>query len=74
MNTLNEIKSQDVKEKIIERCGNEPDKQGLECPHCGAREVYADKNDKNKTEKWFWMIRAYRVDNYSECKNCGSWF
>lgn len=74
MHTLTEVLNEEVKEAIIERCGPEPDKQGLECPHCGAHEVYADKNAPNNTDKWFWLIRAFRVDDASDCRNCGKWF
>lgn len=74
MHTLTEIKNDETKKKIVERCGAEPDKQGLTCPHCKAREVYADKNDTNNCDKWFWMIGAYKVDDSSKCHNCGKWF
>lgn len=74
MHTLAEIKTEEVKKKIVERCGPEPDKQGLVCPHCGAHEVYADRNDKNNSHKWFWMFRAFKVDDWSKCHNCGRWF
>ena len=74
MHTLTEIKTEEVKKKIVERCGPEPDKQGLVCPYCGAHEVYADRKEPNNVDKWFWMIGAFKVDNSSKCHNCGRWF
>jgi len=51
MHTLAEIKTEEVKKKIVERCGPEPDKQGLVCPYCGAHEVYADRKEPNNVDK-----------------------
>jgi len=74
MDTLTEIKSEDIKKAIIERCGPEPDKQGIVCPHCGAHEVYSAKGQRNNIDLWFWMISAFKVDDSSKCNNCGKWF
>ena len=62
------------KNRIIERCGKNPTGDGLECPHCGALETYKSSSKPNNTEKWFFVIRAFRADNYSECTNCKNWF
>ena len=74
MDTLSEILEESIKSAIIEKCGEKPDKQGLQCPHCGAREVYASAVDPGNTEKWFWRIGAYKVDDSSKCYNCKQWF
>lgn len=72
---LSEIKRPETKASIIERTGSEaPNPQGLCCPRCGAREVYADPNDPTNINKWAWLIRAFKVDDASECRNCNSWF
>lgn len=75
MDTLQEIRDEETKKKIYERTGCEtPDRQGLTCPHCGAREVYANNLEPNKSDKWAWMIRAFKVDDISFCKNCDGAF
>jgi hypothetical protein len=72
---LQEIKDQDSIPKIIERTGsNMPDKQGLVCPHCGAHEVYANPQEPNNINQWYWMIRAFKVDDWSFCNNCDGGF
>jgi hypothetical protein len=72
---LSEIKNPEMKRLIIERTGSsEPNPQGLCCPHCEAREVYADPQEPTNSDKWSWIIRAFRVDDASECRNCGQWF
>lgn len=72
---FNAIKDPNVIPKIIERTKDEnPVADGLECPHCGAFEAYKNSSNPSDTNLWFWMIRAYRVDDSSECKNCGKWF
>lgn len=74
MHTLTEVIEDNIKMAIIERCGPEPDKQGMTCPFCGAREVYADKNKPRDCDNWYWLIRAFKVDSWSECRNCNNWF
>jgi len=74
MTDLSIIKKEQDRDGIKERCGNTPVAIGMECPKCGCREVYSDGNDKDNTEKWYFMILAFRVDNYSHCTNCGEWF
>ena len=72
---LSEIKDPETRLKIVERTRSEaPNPQGLCCPYCGAREVYADPTDPLKSSLWFWLIRAFKIDDASECRNCESWF
>ena len=73
--TLTEIKKPELKSLIIQRTGSEqPNPQGLHCPNCGAREVYASPENPHDSNLWSWIIRAFRVDDYSECRNCDQWF
>ena len=62
------------KKRIIERCGPKVTGDGIECPYCGALEAYKDATDPKNTDKWFFAIRAFRVDNASECTICKKWF
>ena len=72
---LSEIRDPEMKRLIIERTGSEtPNPQGLCCPYCEAREVYADPKAPNDSNRWSWIIRAFKVDDASECRNCGKWF
>jgi hypothetical protein len=72
---LSEIKSPEAKQFIINRTGSsEPNPQGLCCPFCEAREVYANPAQPNDSKQWAWMIRAFKIDNASECRNCNKWF
>lgn len=72
---LDNIKDPERKKGIIERTKDEhPVADGLQCPHCGAFEAYKNSADPSNTNLWYFMIRAYRVDDYSECRNCGKWF
>ena len=71
---LNNIKSEATKQRIIERCGEFITADGLECPHCNCKETYKDMMNTDNVDKWFFMIRAFRVDMKSECTNCGRWF
>jgi hypothetical protein len=72
---LSEIKSADVRQSIITRTGSSaPNPQGLRCPYCQAREVYANPAQPNDSKQWAWMIRAFKIDDASECRNCGQWF
>lgn len=72
---LSEIRNPDTKQRIIERTGSEaPNPQGLHCPYCGAREVYADPSNPRDSSRWAWIIRAFKIDDASECRNCQSWF
>ena len=70
-------KKKDLK-GILEKCSDGSNKHvianGLECPYCGCLETYKDRRDPNNTDKWYFMIRAFRVDSSSECKNCEKWF
>jgi hypothetical protein len=72
---LSEIKNAEMKRLIIERTGSEaPNPQGLCCPYCDAREVYADPSNPGDSDRWAWVIRAFKIDDASECRNCQSWF
>ena len=72
---LSIIKSPEMKAQIIKRCEDEnPTPQGITCPYCGAREVYSNSAQPMLSAKWSWIIRAFKIDNYSECRNCKSWF
>lgn len=72
---LSEIKKEEMKKRIVERCGSEnPNVQGHTCPHCGAREVYADPKNTDDTSKWCFVIGMYKVDDHSKCGNCEKWF
>lgn len=75
ISNLKEIKSPEMREAIIQRTGSEsPNPQGLCCPYCEAREVYANPEAPMDSNKWSWMIRAFKVDDASECRNCQKWF
>ena len=72
---LSEIKRAELKEAIITRTGSTaPNAQGLCCPNCGAREVYASPLAPTDTSRWAWAIRAFKVDDWSECRSCTEWF
>lgn len=43
----------------------------LTCPNCGAPEV---EDRTLPVEQWRFNIRAFRVDDWSECRKCGCWF
>jgi len=61
--------------EVIERCINPiPGPNSIICPHCGTPEVFCDEKDPKNIKKWFWAIRAFRVDDASECKSCNTWF
>jgi len=45
--------------------------EGLDCPNCGAPEV---EDESLPVDQWKFNIRAYRVDDWSECRKCGCWF
>jgi hypothetical protein len=68
------INSPVAKQKIIERCGEDPISDGLQCPNCGCNETYKNAQDPKDTNQWAFMIRAFRVDDASECMNCKNWF
>lgn len=74
MDHLSEIKHQKLKDLINERCKENCIKQGLKCPNCGAHEVYANRENPNDTHKWVFVIKAFRIDDNSQCLNCGDWF
>ena len=71
---INIIKKKKDKDGIKKRCGDNIIADGYECPYCGCFETYKDGNEPNNTEKWYFMIRAFRVDTSSECTNCKNWF
>jgi hypothetical protein len=72
---LSEIRKPETRARIVEITGSStPNPQGLVCPYCEAREVYASPTQPGDSKQWAWMIRAFRVDDASECRNCGSWF
>ena len=61
--------------EVIKRCINPiPGVHSLICPNCNTPEIFCDSKDPDNTEKWFWAIRAFKVDNYSDCTSCGEWF
>ena len=61
--------------EVIKRCTNPVPAEGsIICPHCGTPEVFCDKNNPRNGDKWFWAIRAFKVDNASECTSCDTWF
>lgn len=75
ISNLSEIRNPELKQLIVERTGStEPNPQGLVCPHCDAREVYANPANPRDSKQWSWIIRAFRVDDASECRNCNQWF
>ncbi len=43
----------------------------LTCANCGAPEV---ENPEAPVAERRFNIRAYRVDDWSECRKCGCWF
>jgi hypothetical protein len=45
--------------------------EGLTCPNCAAREV---EDNTLPVAEWVFNIRAFRVDDWSECRRCGVWF
>jgi hypothetical protein len=71
---LSIIKTTIVRKAIIERCGENPVADGLECPRCGAIETYKNAKHPEDTDKWYFLIRAFRVDDASRCCNCNKWF
>lgn len=72
---LSVIKSKETKELIKKICQDEnPIGDGLRCPHCGCMEAYKNRKEPGNTKLWAFMIRAFRVDDASECRNCGKWF
>lgn len=72
---LSEIRNPEMRDAIIKATGSsQPNPQGLCCPHCGAREVYANPEQPKDIKRWAWVIRAFRVDTSSECRNCQRWF
>lgn len=71
---LKVVKSKETRKKIIERCGENPVADGIECTNCGCPETFKDRNDRKNVDKWYFMIRAFRVDDSSECTNCKKWF
>ena len=72
---LSEIRNPEIKDAIIKRTGCEhPNPQGLCCPYCGAREVYANPESPRDSKQWSWIIRAFKIDDASECRNCQQWF
>ena len=61
--------------EVIERCINPmPSPDSIICPICGTPEVFCDSKEPKNVKKWFWCIRAFRVDNSSECRSCDNWF
>lgn len=72
---LLEIWSANAKEQIFQRTGcDKPVGDGMQCPHCHAREIYANNLTPRDTEKWAWMIKPFKVDHHSHCLNCDKWF
>ena len=74
-NYLSAVKSEEAKKQIVERCKDKnPIADGLQCPHCGIFETFKNSKNPEDTTKWSFIIKAFRVDNFSKCKNCGNWF
>lgn len=72
---LSEIRNPEMKSLIIQRTGSDaPNPQGLRCPRCEAREVYANPENPGDSRQWAWVIRAFKIDDASECRNCNTWF
>jgi hypothetical protein len=72
---MDAIKNPEVVEAIKKKTGCEnPVGDGLQCPHCGAWEAYKNPADVHNTNIWYWIIRAFKIDDWSECRNCGKWF
>lgn len=44
---------------------------GLTCPKCGAKEI---EDNSLPVDEWVFNIRAFRVDDWSNCNKCGCWF
>jgi hypothetical protein len=44
---------------------------GLTCANCGAPEV---ESPESPDQPLRFNIRAFRVDDWSECRKCGCWF
>jgi hypothetical protein len=75
MNHLDVIKSPERKEQIQKRTQDEnPISDGIRCPHCGCLETYKNSKDPNNTDLWYFVIGAFKVDEYSHCHNCDNWF
>ena len=75
LSDLSEIKKEETKKLIIERTGSDkPNPQGLCCPRCKAKEVYANPEAPDDIKRWAWIIRAFKVDDFSHCLNCDEWF
>lgn len=74
MSVLDVIRKPEKVELIKNRCGDNVEADGLECPFCGCLETYMDGNNPNDTTKWAFMIRAFKVDMWSHCTNCDNWF
>lgn len=62
--------------EVIARCGPKPIASfgSMVCPHCGTPEVFCNSDDPSDTNKWFWAIRAFEVDEWSKCLSCDEWF
>lgn len=71
---LSVIKEVEMRYRIVNRCGTNLMSDGLQCPHCGVNETYKDAYDTENTDKWFFVISAFKVDNSSKCSNCNTWF
>lgn len=68
------VKLDMIKERIVERCGSDPVADGIQCTNCGCQETFKSRANPEDTDKWFFMIRAFRVDDSSQCMNCNTWF
>jgi len=73
---MDAIKDPEKVKAIKEKTGCEnPIGDGIRCTHCGAFEVYKNPATGPKYDpSWYWMIRAFKVDDWSDCRNCGRWF
>lgn len=61
--------------EVIKRCINPVgNATSIICPHCETPEVFCDEKDPDNQHKWFWAIKAFKVDDFSECRSCGEWF
>lgn len=65
---------QNYKSAIISRCGPKVIADGIVCPYCNCHETYKPAKESGNTNKWFFMIKAFVVDNKSHCLNCDNWF
>jgi len=70
---LKDIIDQNVKDKIIEKCGNSILTGGFQCQICNCFEIYKDRYNPNDIDRRIRMIISF-FDGFLECLNCGEKF